>query len=104
MQHHYKLAEDGRTPIKVTWEEYIAWRVTDPDITVKLTHIGAYEVSTVFLGMDMAFGRQGTPVLWETMIFGGRLDARQQYRHTSYEAAVEGHEAVVALVRKAAVG
>jgi hypothetical protein len=54
-------------------------------------------VSTVFLGLDhaMPWGKDKTPVLWETMIFGGPNDQEYQERYTSYEDAVEGHKVAV---------
>ena len=54
-------------------------------------------VSTVFLGLDHAFGC-GPPVLWETMIFGGPHDQHQD-RYTSREAAVAGHATALALAK-----
>lgn len=58
------------------------------------------EVSTIFLGMDqnMPFGK-GRPVLWETMIFGGRHHLYQQ-RYSSREDAVIGHEKAVRIARE----
>lgn len=50
-------------------------------------------VSTVFLGIDHNFGG-GPPILFETMIFGGPLD-EAQYRYTTREIALIGHEAAV---------
>lgn len=48
------------------------------------------EVSTVFTGIDHAFG-DGDPVLWETMMFGGDYDlACDRYR--SKKEALVGHE------------
>jgi hypothetical protein len=54
-------------------------------------------VSTVFLGLDhaMPWEKDKTPVLWETMIFGGPNDQEYQERYTSYEDAVEGHKVAV---------
>jgi len=40
--------------------------------------IGNAEISTVFLGVNHSFGC-GKPVLWETMVFGGKFD-QEQYR------------------------
>ncbi len=48
-------------------------------------------VSTVFLGLDHSFGLGGSPILWETMIFGGPLDCYQR-RYSSLEKALEGHK------------
>ena len=61
--------------------------------------IGDVHVSTVFLGLDHAFGG-GLPVLWETMIFKGPHDGYQA-RYTSRADAIRGHEAALALVRSA---
>ena len=49
-------------------------------------------VSTVFLGLDHNgfLSDERTPVLWETMIFGGPSDGEQD-RYTSKEEAVAGH-------------
>jgi hypothetical protein len=59
-------------------------------------------VSTVFLGVDHNYTRsgRGPPVLWETMIFGGRHDQYHQ-RYTSRADALEGHDAAVALTKAA---
>ncbi len=52
-------------------------------------------VSTVFLGLDHSFG-QGTPVLFETMIFGGEHDQYQE-RYGTWEEAEAGHKKAVNL-------
>jgi len=56
-------------------------------------------VSTVFLGLDHAWPKGNTPVLWETMIFGGEHDQYQD-RYTSYEDALEGHKKALTLITK----
>lgn len=59
--------------------------------------IGGVRVSTVFLGIDHNHFDIGPPVLWETMIFGGRFDDWQD-RYTSRADAVRGHAIAVGLV------
>ena len=54
-------------------------------------------VSTVFLGIEHGL-RNGKPVLFETMVFGGKHNGYQD-RYTSLTEAFEGHEAVVKLVK-----
>jgi len=54
-------------------------------------------VSTVFLGLDHAWD-DGPPILWETMVFGGKLDS-EQARYRSRRDAEDGHEAMVERVR-----
>lgn len=61
---------------------------------------GDVRVSTVFLGLDHAFGG-ATPVLFETMVFGGPLDQEQERYHTRTEA-VAGHAAMVGRVKESA--
>jgi|HubBroStandDraft_5_1064220.scaffolds.fasta_scaffold310568_2 hypothetical protein len=50
-------------------------------------------VSTVFLGINHNFFGGNPPILFETMVFGGRLDYCQ-YRYYTYEEAVAGHDKV----------
>lgn len=59
-------------------------------------------VSTVFLGLDHAWNSK-TPVLWETMIFGGEHDQNYQERYTSYEDALEGHKVAVEIAIKSLI-
>jgi len=55
-------------------------------------------ISTIFLGVDHAwFG--GPPVLWETMVFGGK-DDELQYRFTNEIAALKTHWFLVNQTRK----
>jgi hypothetical protein len=53
-------------------------------------------VSTVFLVLD--HGWQGVLELYETMVFGGPCDS-QCFRYSTRDAALAGHERVVALLR-----
>ena len=57
------------------------------------------KVSTVFLGIDHSFNG-GTPILFETMIFGGKHDQYQK-RYTTYEEAEKGHQSAVDMILKA---
>jgi hypothetical protein len=61
------------------------------------TEIGEVFVSTVFLALDHAWG-DGPPLLWETMIFGGKHHQFQE-RYLTRDEALAGHEQAVALVR-----
>jgi hypothetical protein len=53
-------------------------------------------VSTVFLGLYHRFSSHGPPLLWETMIFGGRYN-HEQWRYASLRSAVRGHKHAVHL-------
>jgi len=54
-------------------------------------------ISTVFLGLDHNFMNEGPPILFETMIFGGRLDG-EQYRYSTYDEAINGHKTAIGMV------
>lgn len=57
-------------------------------------------VSTVFLGLDHAFGHM-EPLIYETMIFGGEHDGHQE-RYSTRAAAEHGHRAALLLASAAA--
>lgn len=57
-------------------------------------------VSTVFLGIDHSF-HGGSPIIFETMIFGGEHDEMQD-RYATVEAAREGHADAVKLAEAGA--
>lgn len=48
------------------------------------------KVSTVWLGMDHRMGPEGPPIIFETMVFGGRYDEEQEQYATEAEA-LAGH-------------
>lgn len=76
--------------------EWAHWFET-ADRHVARDKIGRVSVSTVFLGLDHSFGG-GTPILWETMIFGGEHDGYQE-RYSSRADALRGHASAVTLVK-----
>jgi len=65
---------------------------------VAFTQIKKVDISTVFLGMDYNFIGEGEPVLFETMIFGGKYNEYQQ-RYSTWEEAENGHKEAVNLVK-----
>lgn len=56
------------------------------------------EISTVFLGLNHNFGGR-IPLLFETMVFGGKHDQEME-RYPTWQAAEEGHKRWVAKVKK----
>ena len=69
------------------------------------TNIGKSGVSTIFLSMDHGLAGligDGSPVLFETMVFGGEHDGYQERYHT-YDKAEEGHKRIVEMVDKLAI-
>ena len=63
------------------------------------TTINSISISTVFLGIDHSFGYGNTPILFETMIFGGEHDEYQE-RYTTLAKAKKGHQRAVLKVKK----
>jgi hypothetical protein len=47
------------------------------------------KISTVFLGLDHSFG-EGKPLLFETMVFGGKFD-QETNRYSTWDEAEAGH-------------
>ena len=60
-------------------------------------HIGKVYISTVFLGIDHSFGI-GEPLLFETMIFGGKHHDYQT-RCSTWEEAEKMHKKALKLVK-----
>lgn len=95
----YYVLRDGK-PVEASLAELTLWlqcgakgRQVGDDILSDGTRI-----STVFLWIDHAFRKFGSPVLWETMIFGGPHDQYQE-RYTSREDAIKGHEKALRIAR-----
>ncbi len=73
------------------------WMSSDDNRRVAETKKGGVNVSTVFLGLDHNFINDGTPILFETMIFGGKYD-QEQWRYCTWKEAEEGHKKACQLV------
>lgn len=86
----YKL--DGHTPVRCAEGE-----IPNYDIQyrrVALDERGGVSVSTVFLGLDHSHCSPGPPILFETLVTGGRLD-QTMLRYATWEEAEAGHAATV---------
>lgn len=77
------------------FDKWLKWSVTNNDKhRVDYTVIENDEyVSTVFLGFDHQYGK-GPPLLFETMVFGGKYN-EYQWRHSTWEQAETCHNRVV---------
>lgn len=73
----------------------------DPDYKrVKLTVGAGRRVSTIWLGLDHSFGKNATPLIFESMLFRevegsddcGSIDSQ---RYSTEEQALAGHEELV---------
>jgi hypothetical protein len=91
-----KYILEGKKPKPV--DDILEWGkwFETADRHVAQTNLGGdVRVSTVFLGLDHSFGG-GTPMLFETMIFGGEHDQYQE-RYATWEEAEAGHSQAVKL-------
>jgi hypothetical protein len=95
----YILDESGNpVPAKglFSWGKWMQ----ENDCRIAFTQVANAHISTVFLGLDHAhhyYSRvpdQTTPILYETMVFGGTND-RLQRRYATREDALEGHRQIV---------
>lgn len=94
-----KYILEGKTPKPV--DDLINWGkwFQTAERHVAQDRIGEVRVSTVFLGLDHAWGG-GPPLLFETMIFGGPHDQYQE-RCSTWEEAEAMHATALKLVRGA---
>jgi hypothetical protein len=90
-----KYILEGHTPVAVddvlTWARWYETAARH----VATTNVGEVHVSTVFIGLDHAF-QGGPPILFETMIFGGKQDGYFA-RYSTWEEAEAGHASAVTL-------
>lgn len=97
------ILDNNHKPVLKPVSEAAKWMEDNPHRkVVKQEDVGEdIHVSTVFLGLDHAlpWDKDQTPILWETMIFGGEYDNYQR-RYTSHEDAIKGHEKALNLVNK----
>jgi hypothetical protein len=94
---HFGYRRDG-TPITSPLE----WTFLQANLSyvhVRCTMVGDVEVSTVWVGMALAGGTPTRPLIFETMVFGGKHDDRA-WRYATEDEADAGHDVVVELVRR----
>lgn len=92
---HYIL--DGKIPIPC--DDFMRWARSFEisNRRVAEMQLGETYVSTVFLGTDHSFG-DGPPMLFETMIFGGKHDGYCE-RYSTWEQAEAGHARILEMLR-----
>jgi hypothetical protein len=89
---------DGKTPVRCDSLEEWARKFEVVDRHVAQDEVGGIRISTVFLGIDHNHFAGGKPLLFESMIFGGAHDGKQD-RYSTWEEAEQGHAKMLALVR-----
>ena len=98
---HYILV--GKTPVKI--EDFKDWTLASANQknTVAYDFIYGVRVSTVFLGIDHGFKPGDKPVLFETMVFGGKHDQFQE-RYCTWDEAESGHKTALKMVKPGVLG
>lgn len=91
MSTNYILAD--HTPVEVTdILEWARWIETANRLVARTTLSEDVEVSTVFLGIDYSPFRPGfPPILFETLVFGGKCDGDMR-RYATWDEAEAGHK------------
>lgn len=99
MMLQYILDQNGRPRAEkwlLRWSEWMAKH--KKQLRVGRTVVGQSTVSTVFLGLDHNFVK-GPPILWETMVFGGKLDSYTERCSGSRRDAQAMHRRIVKKVK-----
>ena len=92
----YFILNENKIPIQVEWNECSKFLQTQN--VVKQDNIEKIRVSTVFLGIDHNW-LGSTPILFETMVFGGEYDQYQK-RYSTWDEALVGHARIFNMVNK----
>lgn len=96
----YWMLDDKGDPVSthdvLVWG---AWFACFKNRLIARDAVGDATVSTVFLGIDHGYGQNHTPVLFETMVFGGPNDG-ELWRYETKQAALDGHRRAVEHERK----
>ena len=93
-----------KLPVKI--DDFLSWgiemkscrQIRHDTITDKINHDNKVRISTIFLGIDHAFGGETGPILFETMVFGGKHDQYQD-RYRTWDEAVNAHKNIVEMVK-----
>ena len=96
---HFKLVD--KTAVACSPEEWSFWFEFCPieERTVARDDVGAFMVSTVFLGLDHNFTGGGPPLIFETMVFGPGGEGLEQERWSTWQEAEAGHAKYLAEMR-----
>jgi hypothetical protein len=98
----YKLDAEHRVVPAKNDDAWFDWCSDIANRRVALTEISAdLEVVTSFLGLDLSFGQQDPPVVFETLVCGGKYDGFN-LRASSWDEAQLAHQAVLNVLQRLA--
>lgn len=87
----FYVLNDKHEPVPAKMMEWSAFIQKDGRRVALSDLPNGYRISTVFLGIDHAFGDGGPPVLFETMIFPDGPGGEYQERFHTWDEAIAGH-------------
>jgi len=92
---------EGRTPIpsfdNMAWDKWMGRSFKQRIVAQE--DVGDFWVSTVFLGTNCAWGDNGPPILFETMVFVKKGESVRQERCSTWKEAEVQHRKMVAEIR-----
>lgn len=94
------ILDGDRNAVPASAAQWSVWRMEKDRRLVGREERNGITVSTVFLGLDHSYG-DGSPLLFETMIFGGEHDEWQD-RCSTWAEAEAMHKRACALAFPAA--
>ena len=97
MSNWYILNKDN-VPVRMEMLAANIWLMAE-NKKVALDKVNGKTISTVFLGLDPSYG-DGPPMLFETMIFEAGEVVGEMDRYSTWDQAVDGHNAIVAKVKE----
>jgi hypothetical protein len=95
----YILNKQGKPVPEPDLHKWADWMETGHARVVSRQHVGESIVSTIFLGLDHNYAEEGPPILWETLVFKGRMHGTMQRCSGSREQAESMHAEMVNLVK-----
>ena len=88
-----------RKPVECTdLLEWSQWFGDDKNRRVAENIIGNFRISTVFLGLDHNFIDIGPPILFETIVFVGKVIVWQE-RYPTWGEAMAGHQSCIKAIK-----
>lgn len=97
MNDKYILTDNHEAVEESDLMKWAKWLDTADRKVAKTKLKNDVRVSTVFLGLDHSY-KEGPPLLFETMVFGGKHDGDME-RYSTWQEAVRGHERIVRRLR-----
>jgi len=96
MLYILKRRKPVKEPDPIKWTEWMAKKRCKIDVTFITNNITKEktEISTVFVGFNCNFSEGRDPILFETMIFGGKFD-KEIERCSTWDEAVQMHQKAV---------